>query len=489
MSASQPPRLRRLLGSTLGQMGGRLLLTGLRFLAAIVIVRTAGVAVFGDYSLSLTILLITEVLIDFGLTDTQARALCQDESASGRVLRSAVRARCLGVLTAVALLAVALPFSGLPSTVVAACFYGIPGLLAAGPILAFRTVFRSRLLLERDVGAELASVALVFPVLWFAAAQGAGAPVLIALHAFSRCLCAGIAWLLVRSSWREAWARPGPGNAGDALRQAAPLGLSLLVIAAYDAVDPVLIGRLLGSEAVGWFSGCLRLLMLASLLVQPIASSAFPGLSAAWGKDDAAFARQAREAFRVVAVVSAGLCVLYLSGGGLLLDLMGSEMRSAWPLMGILALLALPRGIMGLVAPLIIVSGAHRHAFALTIGGLALKLALLAWWTPLFGLSGAAWAAVASEAAGLGAAVWLLRRVTGFHLPWAAFLALAPAAALAFALPAALGWRNTVGGVAAAAVLYIAAGRLFGALPSAWFTELLAIIRLRFAGRASVSSA
>src|SRR5580765_8839691 len=77
------------------QVGGRLFLTVARFGVAAFIVRRSGIDAFGEYALILSLLLIAEWLVDFGMTDVAVRAICQDPRHERRLLRSLFTAKLI----------------------------------------------------------------------------------------------------------------------------------------------------------------------------------------------------------------------------------------------------------------------------------------------------------------------------------------------------------------------------------------------------------
>lgn len=409
---------RQILRNTLSQMAGRLLITACRFLIAILIVRLLGAETFGQYALVLSLLLIGDCLVDFGLTDLMVRRLCQQASPSGNILRHLVPARLITVLFAMSLILGWMLLNGYPRSLLQAGLLGGLELVAYAFVVLFRTLFKSLLLMEREILAELVSVLLSLPLFWLVARTGAGVLGLIGCYVLSRLVFALLVFLFGR---RELWRlRTGPvtSTTSQTLLEAAPLGLSALTVSLYLAMDPILLASLVDLRSVGLYAGCERFLNLLVLLIFPVADSLFPVLSRLHGKDPARFKARLEEALRAVAFLSAGGYCAFFAGAPLLLGLMGEEFLNAVTLLQVMAMATFLKGLASIMGPVIITSGGIRVSFWLTAFAVSVKVGLLLFLVPRFGIMGAAAANIGAESLNLVLTTWVARRRIGFWINW-----------------------------------------------------------------------
>lgn len=462
------------------QMGGRLLLTVIRFGIAVLIARYLGVERFGEYSLILAILLIAEWVTDFGLTEIVVRAICQQPDRQVTLLRALAAAKLIQVVVGFAFLVGVLIVMGYPAHVVRAGVIAGMELPFYGGVLVYRTFFQARLLMERDVGAEILGMLVMIPLLWIACVRDAGLEVLIACYVSSRIVFLVAAWLMGRFGCSVSPVGASAADAGWLIKAALPLGVAGLLVALYNAMDLILLSKLADVRSVGLFSGALRFVWPALIAVQAIGATAFPLLSSYWGHRPRQLQRTLQRALNMVVLIGAGAWCLFQVCPRGLMGLLGPEMAEAAGVLQLLSWSILARVVSKIMGPLVVVTGRQHHALWLTGFPVVVKAALLAWLIPRFGAIGAATAWVLSDFIALVPTLLLTQHLVGFRVSWRVALRVAVAAAVTIGVIALSGIADTVTGFVVAAGLFPALAVVLRAVPLGELRRLVDGIREQF---------
>jgi O-antigen/teichoic acid export membrane protein len=483
--------LRSVVRNAASQTGGRILLAMLRFGAAVIIARSAGIDVFGQYALVMSFVLVAEWVADFGQTDIAVRQIAADPSRRPSVLASLGRLKAAHGLVAAACLWGAVAWMGYPEPVVRASLYAAASIPLYAGVLVHRADYRARMRMDLDVGAEVASAVVLVVSIWIAARSGAGVEGLVACYALSRAAYLAIATALAGPRPPAPVPSPERGGGRALVVAALPLGLAGLLAAGYDAIDAMALSRWSTDTEVGIFSAASRLLMLAVIAVQAIGLAVFPVLSAQWGRDREAFTRTMQAALDSSMVLGgAAICALY--GGALgVAGFFKQEPAAIAAVLQLLAWAMLARVVVTIMGPMVVVCGRQLHTVWLTALVFAAKALALALLVPPLGAMGAAWACLAAEVGvSVLPTIWVCQRVAGVRLQWSvAARALGCAAAVALAVSWS-GIETALWQGAAAAGAFLALAAATGALRVADLRTVLgAVMSRRGAGAQAVPPA
>lgn len=444
----------RLIRNGLSLIAGRILLSAARMLAALAVARLAGAESFGAYALLLSLIGIAEWLVDFGQTDIAVRDMARRPHRRAATLAALARAKLWqGTATAFALPLLLLA-SGQGALLLAGCA-GSVAILAIAALQPARVALRLALRMDRDIGAELAGVALMLPLLFLASLAHAPLALLIASLAAGRLLQAV---LTIR------WAGPLGHPARHALdplhlvRRAAPLGLAGLLVLLYDALAPLLLARLTDWRAVALFAAASRFTSPALVAIQALNGAFFPVLSGQWRRDPAAFARTQQDALLLAMALAAPLFAGLHVAAEAIMRLLGPDFAAAAPLLRLMAWVLLARAVTTAMSPLILIAGRQGRAMRLTLAALIAQCAALLLLVPRFGALGAAIGYLAIELTlGTLAVSALAQSSTGVRLDWSPIARAAGAAILLTLLIGATPLAGTLAGGALAALLTCAA--------------------------------
>lgn len=441
----------RLLKSSATLAVGRVTLSAMRMAAALIVARLAGTEDFGAYALLLSLIGLAEWLVDFGQTDMAVRNAARRPGRQAMVIAALARAKRVQGPGVALLLPLGLWLAGGNKMMLAGCA-GSVAVMATAVMQPARAALRLALRMDRDIGAELAGVALMLPLLAIACLYNAPLPLLIASSALAR---------LVQAALAVHWARAPIQSTTRRLpavrlaRQALPLGCAGLLVLLYDALAPLLLARLLDMRAVALYAAAARFIMPVLVAVQAVASAAFPLIARDWRRDPASFSRTQQGAL-LLSVALAALMFAGIHGGAtFLMGLMGPDFVAGAPLLQLMAWTLLARAVTTAMSPLIVVAGRQGRAMLLTIFSLAGQCAALFLLVPVLGVIGAAWACLLVELSlGTVAVSWIAQQVTGLTIDWRPVVALIGGAITSALLVSASPLAGSlIGGIMAAAIL------------------------------------
>lgn len=439
---------------------GRVALSGLRMGAALIVARLAGGEQFGAYALLLSLTGLAEWLADFGQTDIGVRDAARRPRRRAAVLDALARVkRVQGPSVAMALPLLLLVAGQDGEVVLAGCAGGV-AVLATAWLQPARAALRLALRMDRDVGAELAGVLVMLPLLALACLHRAPLPLLVASFAIARLVQAALTahWAGLVAMQRSARLTPA-----RLATQALPLGCAGLLVLLYDALAPLLLARLLDMRAVALYAAAARFIMPVLVAVQAINSAAFPLIARDWRRDPAAFARTQQGAL-LLSTALAALVFAGIHGGALfLMGLMGPDFVAGAPLLQLMAWTLLARAITTAMAPLIVIAGRQGRAMLLTLLSLTGQCAALFLLVPHMGVTGAALGCLLVELLlGTVAVSAIAQRVTGLTIDWRPVAILLGSAVATTLLVAATPIAGSFAGGLAAGLILLCALLLMG---------------------------
>jgi O-antigen/teichoic acid export membrane protein len=275
---------------------------------------------------------------------------------------------------------------------------------------------------------------------------------------------------LVQGAASYAWARRRVAVRFDSTREQRrrlwseswPAGVSLTMAAVYYHIDAVMLRPMVGEVAVAHYGAAYRLMGFVLMVPVLFSQVIFPVFARLWGAGPAAL----RPVFENTTAFLLGLGVLvppvvWLVRRDVMALVFPPEYAAGAGCLGILSLaIVLVFGAYPHVLALL-AAGEQRLMMRLSIAGAVLNVGLNLALIPRFGIEGAAWATVATEAFILLSTAWAVRRRTGLLFDGARLLRPAACAALsALALLALLprldgppGWRVGAGLAAGLAAL------------------------------------
>ena len=419
---SLPPpashRLRAVIGNTGTLTGGRLLLAVLRFGVTLLLVQRAGLDRFGEFALILSVVAIAEWLSDFGLADMAVRQITLHADRRRDILGAFAASKAVQGMLAALVLGLGLWLAGYgPGTVRAGWIAGLAVVFHAG-IQVYRVEFRVRQQMGREVGGELLSAVFFVLAIWLATGADASLEQLTTCYAASRAV-----HLLAAAGLAGTWPVLGFGPAFRAelqvlTRACVPLGLTGLMVSTYDAMEQIALSQWSTSAEVGRYAFAMRIMMLALVVEQALATAVFPVLASQWAHDRDAFLRTMQTVLNWGLLIGGALfCALFAGAQGLV-ALVKHDPQGLGQVLQLLAWAIPARAAVALVGPLLLISGQLGRAVWIPLVVVATKWLALVWLAPQGALGAAQAFLVAEVGVGLVINLVFCQYASGVWLRW-----------------------------------------------------------------------
>ncbi len=377
---------------------------------------------FGEYQLVIAFLLLLN-LSDLGIATISARHLSTGKHDPDEVMANVLAIRTVLALTSTVLavsVALLADYSPHETKALIVASLSFPLMLFSS---TYGAVFAARLRMEYaalgNIAQSLTSLALMSAV---ALSGGGLVRMLIAYDAgflVNSVVCVFFARKFVRPSFRI-----DPAMARLILRDAAPLGLAVMVIAVYSRIDIVLLKAFTDSESVGYYTFAYRAVDLAAPLSLMFIGSVFPLLANHHASAEREqFRRLYQRSQDVLSIVGISLLTLMILFARPMVDVVGGAEYA--PSVTSLRILSMAFGLIwlsNLVDHSLIAVGKQGVLFWNACLGLAVNLGANGVLIPLYGREGAAASTVLTEVAVLAPALVVLARYIGqvpsFWVAW-----------------------------------------------------------------------
>jgi O-antigen/teichoic acid export membrane protein len=453
---------RRIAANTVVQVAGRLIGTLLALVTLGIMTRHLGPAGYGHFTIAVSFLQFTGVLVDFGLTLTMTRLLSLKDADEPRIAGGIMTVRALTGLVFFGLAPMAALAFPYPPELQTAIAVGAVSFLAMSLSSVLGGVFQKHLATHFVALAEVAGRAVLLLGVWYGAAHGAGLVAYMAVLAIANLIQFGLStWFAGRivrlrprfdlSLWRliarESW----------------PIAVSIALNLVYLKGDVVVLSIFREADEVGLYGAPYKVLDVVTVLPTIFMGLMLPPMTGDWshGRHEA-FREKLRRALDIMLLLA-----LPLFGGAvavaepLMTLVAGPEYAASGTYLAILMLAAVFVSVGSVYGYAVVALGLQRRMIwaygAVAAAATVLYLAFV----PHFGALAAAWVTVATEglvALLLGVAVirhtkvwpraavplkagfaallmhWCLTYTGDWHVAWRIAAGAVIYAALAFAL-------------------------------------------------------
>lgn len=479
-SGSSDNVLWAVLKNTVAQIAGRIFIMVGKLAAASLVSRTYGAEVFGRFSLVLTLVLIAEMVVDLGWNHIFVRDICQQPDRRGRLLAIlAAGKRALAVLAYLVLAAMVVAL-GYSWEIVSATLLAGAELFFFGGVLVYRALFKATLRMEREMAAEAASVLVMLAVIGWACWMRAPLLLVVGGWTLARAVFFALAWVMARAGMRDARGPVGFEDLRTAFREALPLGLTGFVVATSFHLGPIVLSKLDSERSVGLYSGALRFMLPAVVIVESLGQSVYPVFAAYWQRRRKELRRVLQLSIEAAAAISGAVFCGYQATAEFLMGILGPDMVEAAAIVRGLSYVFFAIGISTVVVGIVVVAGKQHVALRIAMLVASLKLVLLLVFVPRYSYMGAVYAWLIVEAVGgLLPVVVLVQHYSGVRLRWGRVLRVGLAAALAILAVRVSGLSGGIWGGVVVLPVYLLATLITGAVRPAQLRALGEALRHR----------
>ena len=448
-----------ILKNATGQIVGRFLLSFARFGISLLIIRYTGTERYGEYALILSQLMIAEWIVDFGCNEIAIRNICQAPKEEGPLMSALALAK--GLQSIIGFLAVIgiLYAMSYDAHIIRAGAIGGLGVFCYAGILVYRALFRIKMVMERDVLAEIIGVLVMLPLVWLASTTDASLELLVGCYLVSR-----IVFFLsaLAMGYKEGHISPWRARKEDLrglLAQAVPLGFSGVLVVLYGSMDHVFLSKMVDFRSVGYYAYAMSLVFPTTIVVQSISNTVYPLLSSYWQKDPVLFGSTQQGALDTSIFLSVGMVCFFNVSAEFLMGLVNPEMVEAAYILRFLSWIILARAVTAMMTPLIVVAGGQKHTLWLTILVVAFKAVFLTIFIPVYGMMGAIVGYMVSEmVVSMIPTIAISQALTKIRMSWAAMLKSLGTLAAVLGLCQVIGLTGTLIGGLLAVFFYTVAG-------------------------------
>jgi PST family polysaccharide transporter len=394
------PKLQKILINTGWLFGDKILRMGVGLVVGVWVARYLGPEQFGLLSYALAFVALFTAVANLGLNSIVVRDLVQDPSTAKTTMGTAFVLSIMGGLSAFGLSLVAISYAR-PDDELAKLIIVLLSLLMvlkATDVVRywFESQVQSKYVVWIEngiflvvsavkIGLILANASLIAFVWVIAAEAMIVAVALISIYAWKGDKL---------TAWRFRFAR-----AKGLLKDSWPLILSGLAIMIYMRIDQIMLGQMLGDKAVGIFSAAVRISEVWYFIPMAIVASVFPSIIEAKKEGEAKYYQRLQKLsdFMVLLALAVAIPMTFLSDWVVTL-LFGNAYQQSGTVLaihiwaGLFVFLGLASG------KWFIIEGFQRYYFCRTLLGAGVNVGLNLIMIPKFGVIGAAWATVVSQA-------------------------------------------------------------------------------------------
>lgn len=406
----------RIFNNTLAFIGGEFFYHLINFFTGILVARSLGSEAYGQFSFIFVYLSFFEVFVQFGLNSIVIRELTQNKTEAPRILGNAILLRLLLAGISLPLALFLIHALGYPLSVQQGVLAGSFQLFLTLRAL-YETVFRVHLLMIYPVLVNglrslinlglVAVLAYARPGLihFILVYLGSGLAGLGAMALLSRRLTR------VTLSWDWSLIK-------KLIKESFPLALSGYLTLLYYRIDVLMLSRMKGFSAVGYYSAATRVTESLDIIASTLMISLFPLFSQAFKEDRQKFERLTAKAFRTLLL--AGLPIALggtLVAGDLISLLFGPEYQPSQATLVILLWYTFFNFLATLLVNVLIACGRQAVdawiSFFLVLGNSGMNFLLI----PSYSHNGAALATVLTELFGTALMLTYMAKHPMIRLP------------------------------------------------------------------------
>jgi len=405
--------------SSSAQVVGRIVVALARLVVAGMIIRRYHESIFGEYSLIFGLLSIGDWLVDFGTTEVFVRDICREPERAQRLLRILAATKMAQAPAAFAALTGLLLALRYPSQIVAAGLIGGANIVFFAGVLVYRVVFRVTLTIERESLAECLSVLVMIPLIALVCRAGGGLIALVGCHVISRAVFLGACSFFGRRQFVPSIAGVQWPDVVSAFHSSMAIGIIGFLVGGYETLDILVLSKFSNFSEVAVYSAAQRLVWPTLMALSAVGATFYPVIASYWPHAREQFEQTCQRGLDTMFLLAGVALSSLFAGAPFYMGLLGHKLSSGYPVLRVLAVLALIKAITGTIGPILYIVRAQKHALRFIAVALMVKLIAIAVVAPRFGYMGVAVAALVVEALfATLPSVYLVQRLTKYRLRW-----------------------------------------------------------------------
>lgn len=381
---------------------------GAGLVVGLAVARYLGPESFGILQYAITLVAMLAPLADLGLEQIVRRRLILEPEQAGRILATVFKLRLAGGLAAASGLALYVYVGGESEgtrTLLWILCLGFGQAAGMTPDIWLQATLRARVAVMASWGALVAGAGAKLVCVWI----GAGLTAFAWAGVAEAGLGCGLVWWFARRSGLPTVRDADMARTGrELLVSSWPVLLSSLMVLLYMRIDVVMLRNLSGDAAAGVYVAAVKFSELGHFIPIALATSLLPWLLRARAEGRASYEEATQRYYDLNLALAHGIVwPTFLLAGPVVALAYGSDFVGAaevlrWHVLGGLFVFS------GVARSQVLLNeGMQRFSLLTTALGAVINVALNAWWIPLHGPVGAAWATVVSYACAVWGSTWL----------------------------------------------------------------------------------
>jgi len=387
------------------------------------IARYLGVEGYGKFSLILVILTSFIIFTDFGINDIVVRELSKDMSKASRVIFDLIFLKLLMGLAAMGLSILTVFLLNYSKEYLSLiCWTSVALIFVSLGSIGNNIVFRVNLWMERSAIAILAKDIAFIAFVYLAISFKASILAFIWAILFANFVNLITIFILMRDVkinplvpfdfhlWKKIF------------RNALPLGLAYLVVTLYAGIDTILLDKIVGEAAVGYYQAAYRFIFQAIFIPVAFVNSIFPFMAEYWKNNREKLKILFQKANDYIAIIAIPLGIFgYIIAPKLILLIYGEEYFPS-----ILSLRILIWGVVimyfGIVCGYMMVAlNEQRKSLIINIFALIINVSLNLLLIPLMTFYGASIVTVITELVAIIPTIYFIQKKLHYIISWDIF--------------------------------------------------------------------
>lgn len=407
----------RVVVSTSAQLFAKVVHLGLNLVSTLAIVRYLTPDSYGIYILVMTVTALVGLIADFGLGSLAVREITAARVEEGQIVGTVVVLRLVLGLSAMGAAQLVLALMHQSQLVHVAAAVASAVCLADAALGAVVVVFQVRIMQHYEAFIRIVMEAIETAVILLLVSRRADLPLLVAPPVLGAVVGATLAFGVARHRYAL---RPRfeAGQLRRLLTQALPIGPALFLGVVYLKLDNLVLAAMRPKREVGLYGSAYQPIEYMFLAAAVVVGVVFPLLSAAHGRaDHEAFVRLYRRGTEVLVIAALGVPVVMLFLARPLVTLVFGEAYAdaAGPLQ-LLSVVLVLMTVNGWQSIVLLAGGLQSVTLKYNAVALGVSLCLCVICVALFGLMGAAFAALGTASFVLYSSTAAIRRHLGATL-------------------------------------------------------------------------
>lgn len=331
------PNLQKALTNTGWLFGDKVLRMGVGLLVGVWVARYLGPEQFGLLNYAMAIVALFGAVASLGLNGIVVRDLVKEPETANETLGTTFLLQAIGGLLAFGLAVLAISFAR-PNDNLAKLLVAVLGF-----VMVFKCTDVVRYWFESQVKSKYVvwlenGIFLVLAVVKVGLILMEASLMAFVWAAFAESVLVAVGLLGVfarRGGALSAW-RIRYGRAKELLTDSWPLILSGLAVMVYMRIDQIMLGQMLGDEAVGIYSAAVRISEVWYFLPTAIIASVFPAIAAARKASEPLYYQRMQRLYDLLVAISLGAAIsMTFLSGWLVTQLYGAAYAEAGPILAI----------------------------------------------------------------------------------------------------------------------------------------------------------